>query len=86
MKYSLMISAALLMAIGHTQPASAQQLNPIDLVKLGVEAQGGADALRAIKTLVQRATPSLGAGPVPQRQRRVALPRRLHRHHDGRLQ
>jgi glyoxylase-like metal-dependent hydrolase (beta-lactamase superfamily II) len=52
MKYSLMISAALLMAIGHTQSASAQQLNPIDQVKLAVEAQGGADALRNIKTLV----------------------------------
>ena len=36
MKYSLMISAALLMAIGHTQSASAQQLNPIDQVKLAV--------------------------------------------------
>src|SRR5882757_10894230 len=53
MKYSLMISAALLLAIGHTQPASAQT-NPTDLIKLGVEAQGGADALRAIKTLVQK--------------------------------
>jgi glyoxylase-like metal-dependent hydrolase (beta-lactamase superfamily II) len=53
MKYSLMISAGLLMAIGHTLPASAQT-NPTDLVKLGVEAQGGADALRAIKTLVQK--------------------------------
>src|SRR6266576_1990841 len=41
MKYSLMISAALLLAIGHTQPASAQT-NPTDLIKLGVEAQGGA--------------------------------------------
>src|SRR5258708_19116217 len=51
MKYSLMISAALVMAISHTQPASAQ-MNPIDQVKLGVEAQGGADALRNIKTLV----------------------------------
>jgi glyoxylase-like metal-dependent hydrolase (beta-lactamase superfamily II) len=54
MKYSLMISATLLMAISHTQPASAQS-NPLDLVKLGVEAQGGADALRAIKTLVSKA-------------------------------
>jgi glyoxylase-like metal-dependent hydrolase (beta-lactamase superfamily II) len=53
MKYSLMISAGLLMAIGHTLPASAQT-NPTDLVKLGVEAQGGADALRALKTLVQK--------------------------------
>ena len=51
MKYALMISAALLMALGQGQPASAQS-NPLDLVKQGVEAQGGADALRAIKTLV----------------------------------
>src|ERR1700730_12018327 len=55
MKYSLMISAALLVAIGHTQPASAQQMNPNDLIKLGVEAQGGADALRNIKTMVTKA-------------------------------
>jgi glyoxylase-like metal-dependent hydrolase (beta-lactamase superfamily II) len=55
MKYSLMISAALLVAIGHTQWASAQQMNPNDLIKLGVEAQGGADALRNIKTLVTKA-------------------------------
>jgi glyoxylase-like metal-dependent hydrolase (beta-lactamase superfamily II) len=53
MKYTLMISAALLMAVGQTLPASAQT-NPTDLVKLGVEAMGGADALRAIKTLVQK--------------------------------
>ena len=51
MKYALMISAALLMAIGKVQPASAQS-GPLDLVKQGVEAQGGAEALRAIKTLV----------------------------------
>ena len=29
-------------------------MNPNDLIKLGVEAQGGADALRNIKTLVQK--------------------------------
>jgi glyoxylase-like metal-dependent hydrolase (beta-lactamase superfamily II) len=51
MKYALMISAALLMASGHGQPAFAQS-NPLDLVKQGVEAQGGADALRAVKTIV----------------------------------
>src|SRR6202030_380166 len=51
MKYALMISAALLMALGQGQPASAQS-GPLDLVKQGVEAQGGVDALRAIKTLV----------------------------------
>jgi len=53
MKYALMISAALLMAVGHGQPASAQTA-PLDLVKQAVEAQGGADALRAIKTLVSK--------------------------------
>ncbi|HSV23942.1 MAG TPA: MBL fold metallo-hydrolase [Xanthobacteraceae bacterium] len=57
MKYALMISAALLMALAlgeGQQPASAQS-NPLDLVKQGVEAQGGADALRAIKTLTLKA-------------------------------
>jgi len=54
MKYALMISAALLMALGQGQPASAQS-GPLDLVKQGVEAQGGADALRAIKTLTLKA-------------------------------
>ena len=45
-----MISAALLMAGSHGQPASAQ--SPTDLVKQAVDALGGADALRAIKTVV----------------------------------
>src|SRR5258708_19829239 len=50
MKYTFVISAALLMAVSQGQPASAQS-GPLDLVKQSVEAQGGADALRAIKTL-----------------------------------
>jgi len=50
MKYTFVISAALLMAISQGQPASAQS-GPLDLVKQSVEAQGGAEALRAIKTL-----------------------------------
>jgi glyoxylase-like metal-dependent hydrolase (beta-lactamase superfamily II) len=53
MKYALMISAALLMAVGHGQPASAQ--SPTDLVKQAVEALGGANALRGVKTLVTKA-------------------------------
>ena len=53
MKYALMISAALLMAVGQGQPASAQ--SPTDLVKQAVDALGGADALRAVKTLVTKA-------------------------------
>jgi len=52
MKYALMFSTALLMAIGQMQPASAQ--SPGDLVKQAVEAQGGADALRALKTTVYK--------------------------------
>jgi glyoxylase-like metal-dependent hydrolase (beta-lactamase superfamily II) len=52
MKYALMISAALLMAVGQGQPASAQ--SPTDLVKQAVDALGGADALRAVKTIVQK--------------------------------
>ena len=53
MKYALMISAALLMAVGQGRPASAQ--SPTDLVKQAVDALGGADALRAVKTLVTKA-------------------------------
>jgi glyoxylase-like metal-dependent hydrolase (beta-lactamase superfamily II) len=53
MKYTLMISAALLMALGQGQPASAQ--SPTDLVKQAVDALGGADALRGMKTLVTKA-------------------------------
>jgi glyoxylase-like metal-dependent hydrolase (beta-lactamase superfamily II) len=50
MRYALLISAAVLVALGHGQPAAAQS-GPLELVKQGVEAQGGADKLRAIKTL-----------------------------------
>jgi glyoxylase-like metal-dependent hydrolase (beta-lactamase superfamily II) len=48
-----MIAAALLTAASHVQTASAQS-GPLDLVKAGVEAQGGAEALRAIRTLIQK--------------------------------
>jgi Metallo-beta-lactamase superfamily len=44
-----MISATLL-SFGHWQSAHAQ--SPIDLVKQGIEAQGGVDAMRALKTWV----------------------------------
>jgi glyoxylase-like metal-dependent hydrolase (beta-lactamase superfamily II) len=54
MKYALMISAALLVAAGHGQPASAQTA-PLDLVKQAVEAQGGAAAFGAIKTISAKA-------------------------------
>jgi glyoxylase-like metal-dependent hydrolase (beta-lactamase superfamily II) len=52
MKYSLLFSAALLTASSLVQPAAAQ--SPIDRVKQGVEALGGENALRAIKTIVQK--------------------------------
>jgi hypothetical protein len=52
MKYALLLSAALLMAFGQARPASAQ--SPLDLVKQSVEAMGGADALRAIKSQVAK--------------------------------
>ncbi len=55
MRYAFMISAALLMAVGQGHTAYAQS-GPLDLVKQAVEAQGGADALRAIKTLVGKGT------------------------------
>src|SRR3954454_2086276 len=54
MKHTLLFSTALLMALGQWQPASAQA--PIDLVKQGIEAQGGANAVRAIKSLVLKGT------------------------------
>src|SRR5437868_1604520 len=54
MKYTLLFSTALLMAFGHVQTASAQS-GPADLVKQSVEALGGANALRAIKTMVSKA-------------------------------
>jgi glyoxylase-like metal-dependent hydrolase (beta-lactamase superfamily II) len=53
MKYSLLFSAALLTALSQLQPAAAQA--PIDRVKQGVEALGGENAMRAIKTIVQKA-------------------------------
>jgi glyoxylase-like metal-dependent hydrolase (beta-lactamase superfamily II) len=47
-----MFSTALLVAFGQAQPASAQ--SPADLVKQSVEALGGADAIRAIKSFVAK--------------------------------
>lgn len=49
MSYKVMFSAALLMAFSH-MPAYAQ--SPIDLLKQAVDAQGGADALRAVTSVV----------------------------------
>src|SRR5438309_7037627 len=50
MKYALSISAALLLAIGQVQPSLAQN-GANDLVKQAIAAEGGADALRALKGL-----------------------------------
>src|SRR5262245_2531809 len=49
MKYSVAISAALLVAALSVKPALAQ--SPADLVSKAVAAQGGADALRALKAV-----------------------------------
>src|SRR5437667_8734972 len=54
MKYALLRSATLCLAFGQTQPASAQ--SPADLVKQAVDALGGADALRALKSNVSKGT------------------------------
>jgi glyoxylase-like metal-dependent hydrolase (beta-lactamase superfamily II) len=54
MRYTSLFSAAVLIALGHGLPAAAQTA-PLDLVKQGVEAQGGVDALRAIMTLSAKA-------------------------------
>ena len=51
MTLRLMISAALLLAVSQAQPALAQS-GPLDLVKQGVEALGGADVLRGVKSVV----------------------------------
>ena len=50
MKHALAVSAALLLGVSLAQPALAQ--GPNDLVKQAVAAQGGADALRALKGAV----------------------------------
>src|SRR5215469_8148573 len=55
MKYALMISAALLVALSQGQRPVFAQSSPLDVIKQGIEAQGGADALRAIKTLSYKA-------------------------------
>jgi glyoxylase-like metal-dependent hydrolase (beta-lactamase superfamily II) len=49
MKYTLSISAALLLAVTQLQPAQAQSAR--DLVNQAIAAEGGADALRALKAL-----------------------------------
>src|SRR5436309_13285062 len=50
MKYALSISAALLLAMSQMQPSLAQN-GANDLVKQAIAAEGGADALRALKGL-----------------------------------
>jgi hypothetical protein len=58
MKYLLTISAALLAGTAATQFASAKDAAreaPIDLVKAAVAAEGGADALRALKSVAIKA-------------------------------
>jgi hypothetical protein len=50
MRYAAFLSVALLSGAAVVAPAHAQQ--GLDLVKAGVAAQGGIDALRALKTVV----------------------------------
>jgi len=50
MKYTLSISAALLLAMSQAQPSLAQN-GASNLVKQAIAAEGGADALRALKGL-----------------------------------
>src|SRR2546427_9699645 len=50
MKYALSISAALLLAMSQTQPSLAQN-GANNLVQQAIAAEGGADALRALKGL-----------------------------------
>src|SRR5712672_2639978 len=53
MKYALLLPAALLLVTGQAQPVFAE--TPAELLKAAVEAQGGADALRAVKFVIQKA-------------------------------
>jgi len=53
MRYAVLASTALLIAFGQAQPVHAQSA-PLDLVRQGVAAQGGAEALRALKTIVYK--------------------------------
>jgi len=53
MRHAVLLSFALLAGASALAPAQAQQ--GIDLVRAGVAAQGGVDALRALKTLAIRA-------------------------------
>ena len=49
MRYALLISAAVFLAAGHAQAG------PVDLVRDGVTAQGGAEALRGMATITAKA-------------------------------
>jgi glyoxylase-like metal-dependent hydrolase (beta-lactamase superfamily II) len=53
MKYALLISAGLLLAASQQQPAQAQ--SPHELINQAVAAEGGADALRGLKSLAIKA-------------------------------
>src|SRR4249920_3673340 len=53
MKYTLLFTTALFMALGQAQPALAQ--SPVDLVRQGVDAMGGVNALRAWKSYSAKA-------------------------------
>src|SRR5882672_7097743 len=51
MKYALAMSAALLLGLTQVQPAMAQKNGNNSLVTQAIAAEGGADALRALKGL-----------------------------------
>ena len=53
MKYAPFLAATLLVGVAGTTFAQAQQ--GIDLVKQAIEAEGGVDALRALKAEIGRA-------------------------------
>jgi glyoxylase-like metal-dependent hydrolase (beta-lactamase superfamily II) len=56
MKYVLSISAALLLAASQAQPAMAQKNGGNSLVNQAIAAEGGADALRALKGVTMKGT------------------------------
>jgi glyoxylase-like metal-dependent hydrolase (beta-lactamase superfamily II) len=55
MKYTFAMSAALLLAVSQVQPAMAQKNGNNSLVNQAITAEGGADALRALKGVVIKA-------------------------------
>jgi hypothetical protein len=71
MKYALSISAVLLLAMSQTQPALAQN-GANNLIKQAIAAEGGADALRALKGLAIKGEAKFWEGSRSNRRKSAA--------------